>query len=443
MRLAEASPVTGGLVFHILQGAPDQRRDSDAQRSANQTQVIRVGAMLVLLLIASRARPDCRCSARLRPALCITDVYATALAFMAPRTLEPVAVSQLTIWGLRGLDRAGSRPDGRAAGRQASCSRTGTGSSRRCRPPAEGDVNGWAGAATDLALAAAGTSRAACAGPEPRASCRASSTSCSTTSIRIPATCRRASAGEDRERRDRCRRAPDCVSRRRGAAIVVRGGDRGRPGGARRHPARRHDRRGGRPIRPRARTLPRCWLDRRAGRNPAHARLAWPRRAAAHGGADPRRGAARDGLRAARRRGAGAAGHRLQPQHRPRISRRRSSRRLAGPRPPEGIVLDLRGNRGGLLRQAVTRPTCCCRPAIVAITAGRDPQATRVWRSTPASSPRTCLSSCWSMAAPPAPPKSWPPRSPTAAAAWWSAAPPWARAWCRRSRRCRTAASCS
>ena len=31
------------------------------------------------------------------------DVYATALAFMAPRTLDPVGVEQLALWGLRGL----------------------------------------------------------------------------------------------------------------------------------------------------------------------------------------------------------------------------------------------------------------------------------------------------------------------------------------------------
>ena len=33
----------------------------------------------------------------------MTNVYATALAFMVPRTLEPVPVSQLTLWGLHGL----------------------------------------------------------------------------------------------------------------------------------------------------------------------------------------------------------------------------------------------------------------------------------------------------------------------------------------------------
>ena len=31
------------------------------------------------------------------------QVYLTALTFIAPRTLEPVALAQLTIWGLRGL----------------------------------------------------------------------------------------------------------------------------------------------------------------------------------------------------------------------------------------------------------------------------------------------------------------------------------------------------
>ena len=54
---------------------------------------------------------------------------------------------------------------------------------------------------------------------------------------------------------------------------------------------------------------------------------------------------------------------------------------FAGPRPPEGIVLDLRGNRGGLLRQAVTAADTLLPAGVVAITAGRDPEATRVWRS--------------------------------------------------------------
>jgi carboxyl-terminal processing protease len=54
---------------------------------------------------------------------------------------------------------------------------------------------------------------------------------------------------------------------------------------------------------------------------------------------------------------------------------------MADPHPPEGIVLDLRGNRGGLLRQAVTAADSFLRSGVVAITAGRDPEATRIWRS--------------------------------------------------------------
>jgi carboxyl-terminal processing protease len=47
---------------------------------------------------------------------------------------------------------------------------------------------------------------------------------------------------------------------------------------------------------------------------------------------------------------------------------------------PAAIVLDLRGNRGGLLRQAVTAVALFAEQGIIASTAGRDPQATHDWR---------------------------------------------------------------
>jgi carboxyl-terminal processing protease len=56
---------------------------------------------------------------------------------------------------------------------------------------------------------------------------------------------------------------------------------------------------------------------------------------------------------------------------------------ITGPRKPEGIVLDLRGNSGGLLRQAVLASDTLLPAGVVAITAGRDPQASRVWESRP------------------------------------------------------------
>ncbi|MEA2778122.1 MAG: carboxyl-terminal processing protease [Acetobacteraceae bacterium] len=54
---------------------------------------------------------------------------------------------------------------------------------------------------------------------------------------------------------------------------------------------------------------------------------------------------------------------------------------LAEPRPVVGIVLDLRGNRGGLLRQAVTAADTFLPAGRVATTVGRDPDAMNVWRS--------------------------------------------------------------
>ena len=47
-----------------------------------------------------------------------------------------------------------------------------------------------------------------------------------------------------------------------------------------------------------------------------------------------------------------------------------------------GIVLDLRDNRGGLLRQAVTAADAFLPAGLVATTVGRDPEANNVWHST-------------------------------------------------------------
>jgi carboxyl-terminal processing protease len=55
---------------------------------------------------------------------------------------------------------------------------------------------------------------------------------------------------------------------------------------------------------------------------------------------------------------------------------------MAEPHPVEGIVLDLRDNRGGLLRQAVTAADAFLPAGIMATTVGRDPDAVNVWRST-------------------------------------------------------------
>jgi carboxyl-terminal processing protease len=57
--------------------------------------------ILLLLVFAVRAHAE-PAAGGFNPGL-ITSVYTTALAFMAPRTLDPVPVGTLTVWGLRGL----------------------------------------------------------------------------------------------------------------------------------------------------------------------------------------------------------------------------------------------------------------------------------------------------------------------------------------------------
>ena len=51
----------------------------------------------------------------------------------------------------------------------------------------------------------------------------------------------------------------------------------------------------------------------------------------------------------------------------------------AGSAAPKGIVIDLRGNRGGLLRQAVAATDQLLDSGIIATTAGRNPQAAHEW----------------------------------------------------------------
>jgi carboxyl-terminal processing protease len=53
---------------------------------------------------------------------------------------------------------------------------------------------------------------------------------------------------------------------------------------------------------------------------------------------------------------------------------------LAAKPAPSAMVIDLRGNRGGLLRQAVTAVALLADHGVIASTAGRDPEATHDWR---------------------------------------------------------------
>lgn len=54
---------------------------------------------------------------------------------------------------------------------------------------------------------------------------------------------------------------------------------------------------------------------------------------------------------------------------------------LDTPHPPRGLIIDLRGNRGGLLHQAVDAAGLFLGQRLVAITSGRDPSANRILQS--------------------------------------------------------------
>ena len=215
-------------MFHILQGDAGARAAQHADRASDRaTQVIRVGALLVAAARRPPAHAQAVAAARRSMRGSPGEVYATALAFMAPRTLEPVPVSQLTLWGLRGLTALDPRPERRGCA-TASCASPDL---RRSAPACAGrrrrtsDIDGWGGAAASLAAAAAGASP-----PVRRAGHQGVVQSffdelfnhLDPYSRYVPPR----DAGEDRERRARARPAPGCVSSRRGAAIVVAEADR-------------------------------------------------------------------------------------------------------------------------------------------------------------------------------------------------------------------------
>jgi carboxyl-terminal processing protease len=54
---------------------------------------------------------------------------------------------------------------------------------------------------------------------------------------------------------------------------------------------------------------------------------------------------------------------------------------LRGPRPVTGIILDLRGNRGGLLRSSVATANTFLPAGVVVRSSGRAPETTRIWMS--------------------------------------------------------------
>jgi carboxyl-terminal processing protease len=339
--------------------------------------VIRIGALLLLLLIAPAHAQPVAAVGSFDPLLA-ANVYAAALAFMTPRTLEPVAVSQLTVWGLRGLtaldpDLGTDLRDGRLT--LAARDRV-----LLVRPSLpEADVNGWATVAAELSTAAVGAS----------AVVRRAGTQGVVQSFfdelfnhldpysrYVPPR----EAGEDRERRSGQAGAGLRLARR-GAAVTVAEAISDGPGAiAGIRPGDTIVAVDGQSTQGKdARTVEKL-IDGPEGTRVA---ISWRSRDGRMHTAELERAMVPPETVYGQRVGDAllvqvTAFNRSTDSHLAHAI----EQGFVGPHPSAGIVLDLRGNRGGLLRQAVTAADSLLPAGVVAMTAGRDPEATRTWRST-------------------------------------------------------------
>jgi len=310
----------------------------------------------------------------LDPAL-IADVAATALAFMVPRTLEPAPPSKLTLWGLRGLTTLDTRltPDLKAGLLTlSSASANGERLLVQLPAPAEQDIPGWGRAAATLVSAGWNVSEAV----------RRSGTAGIVRTFfdemfnHLDPYSRYESSDEAAQGRAERSTGADI-----GATLAVRGtrlAFAAVPGASSAALAG---------IRPGDQLLAidgdpvaadDLWLAQQALVGPAgstvtltvrhrgggHATLAVRRRPIAPQTVSSQRVG---NLLLLRVSGfASDTGDNLAQALR---------RGLAGARRPRGVVLDLRGNRGGLLLQAVAAARLLLTQGVIAVTAGRDPQA--------------------------------------------------------------------
>jgi carboxyl-terminal processing protease len=338
--------------------------------------VIRIGALFVLLLVVPAEAPRSAASPVFDAAL-VGNVYSTALTFMAPRTLEAVPVQQLTIWGLRGLtaldpELTSELRDGKL--RLTARDRV----LALLAAPVDADIAGWAATATQLALAAAQSSplvlRAGSQGViqsffdelfnhlDPY-------------SRYVPPS----DAAEERERRIG-RAGGGLRLVRRGSAIVVAEAVADGP------TALAGVRPGDVILAVDGETTEGkdavTVMASIAGPEDTHVTLAWRGRDGRRHTADLERALVPPETVFAQRF-AGvlviqvtAFNHTTDAHLAHAIEQG-----LTKLRNPAGIVLDLRGNRGGVLRQAVTAADTLLPAGIVATTAGRNPEANRIWRS--------------------------------------------------------------
>jgi carboxyl-terminal processing protease len=338
--------------------------------------VIRVGALFVLLLVVP-AEAQRGAAAPTFDAALVGNVYAAALTFMAPRTLDSVAVPQLIIWGLRGLTALDSE--------LASESRDGklrlTARDRviaQLPSPPDADIGGWAAIAAQFALTAAQSSplvlRAGSQGViqsffdelfnhlDPY-------------SRYVPPS----DASEDRERRVGQAGAGLRLIRR-GSAIVV--AEAVADGPAALAGVRPDDVilavDGETTQRKDAVTV----MSSIAGPEATSVTLTWRSRDGRRHNANLERALVPPETVFTQRLAEVLVIQVTAFNHSTDTHLARAIEQgLANLHTPSGIVLDLRGNRGGVLRQAVTAADTLLPAGIVATTVGRDPEANRIWRS--------------------------------------------------------------
>lgn len=336
----------------------------------------RTATLLLLLLIAPAHTQPAVAAAAVDPHI-IANVYVTALAFMAPRTLEPVPVAQLTIWGLHGLTAL----DPNLATQLHDNKLQLTDGARLLAeqpPPAVNDIDAWAATASEFAAVAAGSSA-----PVRRAGTQGVVQSffdelfnhLDPYSRYVGPT----DANEDRERRAG-EAGAGLQLIQHGPAIIVASAVSDGPG------ARAGIRPGdmilsvdGQQVRGKDARLVASWIN---GPEQTTVLVAWR----AHDGRQHLAELVRamvppetvysqrsDGMLVIQ---ITAFNHSTAAHLAEAIQDG-----MAAPHPPDGIVLDLRDNPGGLLRQAVEAADTLMGAGIVATTSGRDPDATRIWRT--------------------------------------------------------------
>ena len=128
--LSEANPVTGGMVFHVLQGGASEdvgnRRVAFGETAPSA--VIRFSVLLMLLVIGrAEAEPAEPLAGALLDADRLVSVYAEALTFIAPRVLDPIPVPAAHGLGPAEPDFSRSGDHFRSGGRAAAVVATGTG----------------------------------------------------------------------------------------------------------------------------------------------------------------------------------------------------------------------------------------------------------------------------------------------------------------------------